>query len=224
MPKLDKDNFLVEPQGESKYQKLRKSGLKRLDSWLQDKVVDPLAKSGHEDLGAAIATVPSTAAEFLAPESEADLAMAVTPVGKISKSLKKLSMPEGATKSAFMKEWNAMSGETRAGLGKLEDWLSEQAGKMKFGSPGKESVNVGSRAYQAEKIATERGAKLAEEKAAADAAGMAKRSQVPQQPTYTGDIRAGTPKYDEGMNTEYNKARKRDRLEYDVSKPLRKEK
>jgi hypothetical protein len=114
-----------------------------------------------------------------------------------------------------MKEWNAMSGETRAGLGKLEDWLSEQFSKMKFGSPGKEATNVGSRAYKAEQIATERGAKLAEEKAVADAAGMAKRSQVPTAPTYTGDIRAGTTQFSEGANTEYNKVRKRQKLGYD---------
>lgn len=56
-----------------------------LDAWLTGNVVEPMANAGYPNLGAGIATVPSTLAEFLLPENTAELAPGMAGVGKIAR-------------------------------------------------------------------------------------------------------------------------------------------
>lgn len=63
-----------------------------LDAWLTGNVVEPMANAGYPNLGAGIATVPSTLAEFLLPENTAELAPGMAGVGKMSRKAKKMSM------------------------------------------------------------------------------------------------------------------------------------
>lgn len=62
-----------------------------LDAWLTGNVVEPMANAGYPNLGAGIATVPSTLAEFLLPENTAELAPGMAGVGKMSRKAKKMS-------------------------------------------------------------------------------------------------------------------------------------
>lgn len=56
-----------------------------LDAWLTGNVVEPMANAGYPNLGAGIATVPSTLAEFLLPENTAELAPGMAGVGKLGR-------------------------------------------------------------------------------------------------------------------------------------------
>lgn len=49
-----------------------KKAKEKLDDVLTERVVEPLANAGHPDLGAAIATVPSVAADFFLPSAPID--------------------------------------------------------------------------------------------------------------------------------------------------------
>jgi polyhydroxyalkanoate synthesis regulator phasin len=57
----------------------------KLDEWLSGNVVEPMAKAGYPNVGAGIATVPSSIAEFLTPESPYELAPGMAGVGKLER-------------------------------------------------------------------------------------------------------------------------------------------
>jgi hypothetical protein len=64
-----------------------------VDERLTKRIVEPLAQKGYEDVGAAIATIPSTAAEFLLPDTVGDAALMSVPAagkaaGKVAKAAK----------------------------------------------------------------------------------------------------------------------------------------
>lgn len=61
-----------------------------LDDWLNENVNLPLAKRGHENIGAGLSALGSAAGELIIPDDASDLAMAAVPGGKIAKSLKKI--------------------------------------------------------------------------------------------------------------------------------------
>ncbi len=60
-----------------------------VDDALTEYVVDPLAKRGYENLGAGLATVPSTIMEALVPNTAGDALMAATPFPKIKGMFKR---------------------------------------------------------------------------------------------------------------------------------------
>lgn len=62
----------------------------KLDEWLTGNVVEPLAKAGYPNVGAGIATVPSSIAEFLTPESPYELAPGMAGVGKMTRKVPRL--------------------------------------------------------------------------------------------------------------------------------------
>lgn len=62
-----------------------------VDERLTRRVVEPLARKGYEDLGAAIATVPSAALDFIAPDNVGEAALMAIPAagkatGKVAKA------------------------------------------------------------------------------------------------------------------------------------------
>ena len=54
-----------------------------IDEWLTGNVVEPMAGAGYPNLGAGIATVPSTIAEFLAPTTPGEFAPGMAGIGKL---------------------------------------------------------------------------------------------------------------------------------------------
>ncbi len=60
-----------------------------VDDALTKYVVDPLAERGYEDLGAGLATIPSTLIEATVPSTAGDALMAITPFPKIKGALKR---------------------------------------------------------------------------------------------------------------------------------------
>ena len=76
--------------------------MRGLDKWLTENVVEPSARAGYPNLGAAAATVPSTVADLVIPQTAADYAGMLLPFGKVGKALKgeaKLSEKLGGTLS-----------------------------------------------------------------------------------------------------------------------------
>ncbi len=63
--------------------------MRGIDSWLDENVVQPAAKAGYPNAGAAAATVPSTIAEFAVPQTAGDFAGTLIPFGKIGKGAAK---------------------------------------------------------------------------------------------------------------------------------------
>lgn len=63
----------------------------KIDEWLTGNIVEPLAARGYPNLGAGLATVPSTIAEFLAPTTPGEFAPGMAGVGKMSRKAKKIS-------------------------------------------------------------------------------------------------------------------------------------
>lgn len=63
----------------------------KLDEWLTGNVVEPMAKAGYPNVGAGIATVPSSIAEFLTPESPYELAPGMAGVRKMGRKAEKMS-------------------------------------------------------------------------------------------------------------------------------------
>lgn len=61
-----------------------------IDDFLTGNVVEPLAQRGYPNLGAALATVPSVAAEMMIPSTTGELQGAVIPMPGMKKALKKL--------------------------------------------------------------------------------------------------------------------------------------
>lgn len=61
-----------------------------IDDFLTGNVVEPLAQRGYPNLGAALATVPSVAAEMMIPSTTGELQGAVIPIPGMKKALKKL--------------------------------------------------------------------------------------------------------------------------------------
>lgn len=59
-----------------------------IDEWLTGNVVEPMANAGYPNLGAGIATVPSTIAEFLIPTTPGEFAPGMAGVGKLSRKAK----------------------------------------------------------------------------------------------------------------------------------------
>ena len=67
-----------------------------LDTMLTKRVVEPLARRGYEDLGAGIATVPSTLAEALLPGSMGEMQAVIPfPGAKLSKAAKEVLKEQG---------------------------------------------------------------------------------------------------------------------------------
>lgn len=62
-----------------------------IDDWLNNNIVEPMANAGHGDIGAAMATVPSTIAEFMAPSTPGDFSPGMAGVGKLSRKGQKIS-------------------------------------------------------------------------------------------------------------------------------------
>lgn len=75
-----------------------------IDERLTKRIVEPLAKRGYEDVGAAIATIPSTAMEVLVPENVGQAALSALPVGKAmskgARLLQKIQMKKAVIKKA----------------------------------------------------------------------------------------------------------------------------
>lgn len=66
----------------------------KFDEFLTENIVEPLASRGYENLGAGLATIPGTAAEFLLPETPDDAMMSVIPGGKAGKAAGKMAKEE----------------------------------------------------------------------------------------------------------------------------------
>ena len=77
------------------------------DTMLQERIVDPLARAGYEDLGAGLAAIPSAAHEIIVPQTEFDVAGAIIPLPKVAKAIK-------ADKRAFPEITKAMRAEKKA--------------------------------------------------------------------------------------------------------------
>jgi hypothetical protein len=72
-----------------------------IDDFLTGNVVEPLAQRGYPNLGAALATVPSVAAEMMIPSTTGELQGAVIPMPGLKKGIKKVTeamKAEGAEK------------------------------------------------------------------------------------------------------------------------------
>lgn len=72
-----------------------------IDDFLTGNVVEPLAQRGYPNLGAALATVPSVAAEMMIPSTTGELQGAVIPMPGLKKGIKKATeamKAEGAEK------------------------------------------------------------------------------------------------------------------------------
>jgi hypothetical protein len=63
---------------------------KKLNEWLNENINVPLAKRGHEDLGAGLSAVASAGGEMIIPDDASDLAMAALPGGRLASILKKM--------------------------------------------------------------------------------------------------------------------------------------
>jgi hypothetical protein len=72
-----------------------------IDSKIDEYVNQPLARAGHEDLGASLSAGLSTAGALL-PDSAEDVALAALPYGKLSKGLRKMAKPGPALKYSEM--------------------------------------------------------------------------------------------------------------------------
>ena len=80
-----------------------------IDDFLTGNVVEPLAQRGYPNLGAALATVPSVAAEMMIPSTTGELQGAVIPMPGLKKGIKKVTEAmkvEGAEK--FVKDMARM--------------------------------------------------------------------------------------------------------------------
>lgn len=83
-------------------------GKEYLDERLNKRIVEPLAKRGYGDVGAAIATIPSAAAELVLPDTVGEAAVSMLPVGKATGAagkggaqlLKKIQAKKAAVKQA----------------------------------------------------------------------------------------------------------------------------
>lgn len=62
-----------------------------LEEWLTSNVVEPSAKAGYPNIGAAAATVPSTLAEFMMPENTREFAPGMAGVTKLGRKAGGLS-------------------------------------------------------------------------------------------------------------------------------------
>lgn len=63
----------------------------KLEDWLTNNVVEPAVNAGYPNLGAGIATVPATLAEFLLPENTAEFAPGMAGVGKLRRKGEKVA-------------------------------------------------------------------------------------------------------------------------------------
>ena len=70
----------------------------KVDDWLAENVVEPAARAGYPNAGAAVATVPSVIADLAIPQAAGDIA--AMPFGRITKALKKTGAAEAAEKAA----------------------------------------------------------------------------------------------------------------------------
>lgn len=103
---VDQDKELLAKSNREYFQQMNqeipaiKSFKERLDEGLGKYVVDPMARDGYPTLGAALATVPSTAAEFLLPGSPAEMAGPLIPFpgAKLAKQAEKV-LKEQSTKT-----------------------------------------------------------------------------------------------------------------------------
>ena len=105
----------------SRLKKLKEAGQKKLDSWLQDKIVDPAYELDEDlgDLAAGGAAVGSAGYDMLVPDSEADLAMAALPVGRLGKAASKAIDPQ------HLRQWNRALENAREMPGELEKILAK---------------------------------------------------------------------------------------------------
>lgn len=87
------------------------------DDMLQERVVDPLAKAGYEQLGAGLAAIPSAAHSMIVPQSEFDVAGTIIPLPGVAKAMKK---------GKFRKIRNAMKAEAPEEVGEI---IAKQAAK-----------------------------------------------------------------------------------------------
>jgi hypothetical protein len=76
-----------------------------VDDYLASNIVEPLADRGWPNLGAALATPPSVAADLLIPQQGSDLAMpGVAKLGRMAKSVGKKAFPRAAAMNAAQHE------------------------------------------------------------------------------------------------------------------------
>ena len=86
-------------------QKMKQS----FDQFLTERVVDPLAQRGYPTLGAALATVPSVAADVMIPSTTGELQGAVIPMPGLKKGIKKATeAAKGETIEKFLKGMASM--------------------------------------------------------------------------------------------------------------------
>lgn len=79
--------------------------MRGLNDWLGENVVEPAARAGYPNAGAAAATVPSVLADLVVPQTGADYAGALVPFGKVGKALKgeaKLAGEVGSAENKMM--------------------------------------------------------------------------------------------------------------------------
>lgn len=80
------------------------AAMRKVDQFLGDKVVDPLARRGYPGLGAGIATGLGTLADFAIPQTSGDLAGVVVPFGKAGKALGKVEARSASAEAKLARE------------------------------------------------------------------------------------------------------------------------
>ena len=83
---------------------------KKFDDYLTENVVNPMAQAGYEDLGAALATIPSVGAELALPSAVGDLAMPIAKFNRTKGIFEKLKtdMMDNRFKFPFAKQKSQM--------------------------------------------------------------------------------------------------------------------
>lgn len=77
---------------------------RKFDDYLTEKIVNPMAQAGYEDLGAALATIPSTAVEAFVPSSAGDIMMGAAPFNKTMSMFKVSKLPGADIRGNALKD------------------------------------------------------------------------------------------------------------------------
>lgn len=100
------------------------------DTMLQERVVDPLARAGYEDLGAGLASIPSAAHEMIVPQTEFDVAGTIIPLPGVAKAMKQ---------GKYRKIRAAMEAEDPEKVGEI---IAKQAGKRDLFDRSKKTAKI----------------------------------------------------------------------------------
>jgi len=116
-----------------------------IDTKIDEYVNQPLARAGHEDLGAGLSAGLSSAGALL-PDSAEDVALAAIPYGRLTKSLRKMAKPgptlnyaeQGISKGSKFKDADFTPAATR----ELTEKSSESLGKAEMNFHVDDSGNI----------------------------------------------------------------------------------